>query len=104
MLKASKRIVDSIQLFSDKDQRHPDRQQELHMIPIKAVDIVFTVKSTIHYQFYLNNQGYPVLLTNDGLFWYQGCYLQVFCIIKGGWTLAQKPGQHSTEVIDRALC
>ncbi len=53
MLKASKRIVDSIQLFSDKGKRHLDRQKELHMIPVQAVDVVFTIKSTIHDQFYL---------------------------------------------------
>jgi len=53
MLKAPKRIVDGVQLFSNKGQRHPDRRKELHMLPVQAVDVVFTIKSSVHDQIYL---------------------------------------------------
>ena len=51
MLEASECIVDRIQLFSNKDQRHLDGDQKLHPILKQAVDVVATIKPPVHDQF-----------------------------------------------------
>ena len=50
MFEASKRVVDRIQIFSDKDQRRLGRHEELHMILKQVVNIVLTIKTPVHDQ------------------------------------------------------